>query len=412
MPFPSVAEQLEVIRRDTVEIVPEDELVRKLERSLKSGEPLRIKQGFDPTRPDLHIGHAVSIRKLRDFQELGHEVIFVVGDTTAMVGDPSGRSELRPQLSAEEVAANAVTYEEQVFKILDPGRTRVEFNSAWLGALKLEDMLRLTGQYTVARMLEREDFANRHREGVPISLVEFMYPLLQAYDSVALRADVELGGSDQKFNLLVARAIQERYGQEPQVCLLMPLLRGTDGVHKMSKSYDNYVGLADPPTEQYGRTMSIPDTLLEEWLRLASELTGEKLAAALRKSESEPYVAKRELASRIVQRYHGEAAAAQAAEHFDVVHRQKGVPDDVEEVALSPADPALVTEGGEIWLPRLLVRVGLAPSTSQAARLIEQGAVSVDGERVEGRDARVAARGEHLLQKGRRHFVRAVFRAD
>src|SRR5215218_6354817 len=266
MSFPPISEQLDLIRRDTLEIVPEDELVRKLERSLKSGEPLRVKQGFDPTRPDLHIGHAVSIRKLRDFQDLGHEVIFVVGDTTAMVGDPTGRSELRPQLSAEEVATNAATYEEQVFKILDPKRTRVEFNSRWLGSLKLEDMLRLTAQYTVARMLEREDFATRHRDGVPISLVEFMYPLLQAYDSVALRADVELGGSDQKFNLLVARAIQERYGQEPQVCLLMPLLRGTDGVHKMSKSYDNYVGISDAPAEQYGRTMSIPDTLLEEWL--------------------------------------------------------------------------------------------------------------------------------------------------
>ncbi|MBW3630914.1 MAG: tyrosine--tRNA ligase [Gemmatimonadetes bacterium] len=384
----------------------------KLERSLKSGEPLRVKQGFDPTRPDLHIGHAVSIRKLRDFQDLGHEVIFVVGDTTAMVGDPTGRSELRPQLSAGEVAANAATYADQVFKILDPARTRVEFNSGWLGSLKLEDMLRLTGQYTVARMLEREDFANRHRDGVPISLVEFMYPLLQAYDSVALRADVELGGSDQKFNLLVARAIQERYGQEPQVCLLMPLLRGTDGVHKMSKSYDNYVGLADAPVEQYGRTMSIPDTLLEEWFRLASGLGGEELASAVNAARSEPYLAKRKLASRIVQRYHGEVAASHAAEHFDVVHRQKGVPEDVEEVQLSPADPALAAEGGEVWLPRLLVRVGLAPSTSQASRLIEQGAVSLDGERVEGREARVPASGEHLLQKGRRHFVRAVFRGD
>jgi tyrosyl-tRNA synthetase len=412
MTFPPVAEQMDLIRRDSLEIVPEEELARKLERSLRSGEPLRIKQGFDPTRPDLHIGHAVSIRKLRDFQELGHEVIFVVGDTTAMVGDPTGRSELRPQLSAAEVAANAATYEEQVFKILDPARTRVEFNSTWLGALKLEDMLRLTAQYTVARMLEREDFATRYRDGVPISLVEFMYPLLQAYDSVALRADVELGGSDQKFNLLVARSIQERYGQEPQVCLLMPLLRGTDGTNKMSKSYDNYVGLSDAPAEQYGRTMSIPDTLLEEWLRLASGLRGEALSAALARAEREPYPAKRELAARIVERYHGPAAAEQAAEHFDVVHRQKGVPDDVVEVPLSPADPALGAEDGEVWLPRLLVRVGLAPSTSQAGRLIEQGAVSLDGERVEGRDARVPARGEYLLQKGRRHFVRAVFRAE
>jgi tyrosyl-tRNA synthetase len=411
VPFPPVNEQMDLIRRDTLEIVPEEELARKLERAAKTGEPLRVKQGFDPTRPDLHIGHAVSIRKLRDFQELGHEVIFVVGDTTALVGDPTGRSELRPQLSAEEIRANAATYAEQVFTILDPARTRVEFNSRWLGALQLEDMLKLTAQYTVARMLEREDFATRYRDGVPISLVEFMYPLLQAYDSVALRADVELGGSDQKFNLLVARAIQERYGQEPQVCLLVPLLRGTDGVHKMSKSYDNYVGLADAPAEQYGRTMSIPDTLLEEWYRLASGLRGEELESAIGRAAGEPYAAKRGLAAAVVARYHGEEAARLAAEHFDLVHKEKGVPADIPVLELRADDPALAVEAGEVWLPRLLVRIGLAPSTSQAARLLEQGAVSVDGERVDGRESRVAASGEHVVQKGKRHFVRVVFPA-
>ena len=401
---------MDLIRRGALEIVPEDELARKLERSARTGDPLRVKQGFDPTRPNLHIGHAVSIRKLRDFQELGHQVVFVVGDTTAMIGDPSGRNELRPQLAAEEVAENAKTYAAQVFNILDPARTRVEFNSTWLNGLKLEDVLRLTAQYTVARMLEREDFANRHREGIPISVVEFMYPLMQAYDSVALRADVELGGTDQKFNLLVGRAIQERYGQEPQVCVIMPLLRGTDGVHKMSKSYDNYVGLTDAAEEQYGRTMSIPDELLEEWYRLASGLEGDDLAAALSLSSNEPYAAKRSLAAHIVRRYHGEEAAERAAGHFDLVHRQRGVPDDVPGVELSPADEALGTENGEVWLPRLLVRVGLAPSTSQAARLVEQGAVSLDGARVDQRDLRVPAAGEHLLQKGKRHFVRVTFR--
>ena len=409
MSFPPVAEQLDLIRRGAQEIVPEEALERKLERSLKTGEPLRVKQGFDPTRPDLHIGHAVSIRKLRDFQELGHEVIFVVGDTTAMIGDPTGRSELRPQLTAEEVARNAETYADQVFKILDRERTRVEFNSSWLGPLGLEDILRLTAQYTVARMLEREDFAKRYREGLPISLVEFMYPLMQAYDSVALRADVELGGSDQTFNLLVARAIQERYGQEPQVCLIMPLLRGTDGVHKMSKSYDNYVGLADAPTEQYGRTMSIPDEMLEEWYRLASGVAAGELEGAVAEARGQPYAAKRRLAALIVERYHGPDAAREAAEHFDVVHRQRAVPDDIEEVLLAADDPALGAEGGEVWLPRLLVRVGLAPSTSQGARLLEQGAVSVNGEKAEGRDARLPARGEHVLQKGKRHFVRVTF---
>lgn len=409
MSFPPVAEQMDVIRKDAVEIIPEEELERKLERSRKSGEPLRIKQGFDPTRPDLHIGHAVSLRKLRDFQELGHQVIFVVGATTAKIGDPTGRNELRPALSEAEVAENARTYEEQVFKILDPARTRVEFNSAWLEPLRLEEILRLTAQYTVARMLEREDFKNRLEANTPISLVEFMYPLMQAYDSVVLQADVELGGSDQKFNLLVARSIQERYGQEPQVCLLMPLLRGTDGVHKMSKSYDNYVGIADAPEQQYGRTMSISDELLDEWHRLASGLSGEELKAALARSSEEPYAAKRELAARVVELYHGAEAALRAAEHFDVVHRQRGVPENVPQFDLQADDPELAVEDGRVWLPRVLVRTELAPSNSQAVRLIEQGAVSVDGARAEGRDASLEAAGEYLLQRGKRHFARVRF---
>jgi tyrosyl-tRNA synthetase len=409
VPFPPVDEQLQIIRRDAVDIVPEEELVRKLERSLRTGRPLRVKQGFDPTRPDLHIGHAVSLRKLRDFQELGHEVIFVVGDYTAMVGDPSGRSELRPRLSQEEVAENARTYADQVFRILDRERTRVEYNSRWLAPLHLEDILKLTAHYTVARMLEREDFSRRYAEGSPISLVEFMYPLLQAYDSVVLEADVELGGSDQTFNLLVARSIQERYGQEPQVCLMMPLLRGTDGVQKMSKSYDNYVGLAQAPEEQYGRTMSIPDELLTEWYELASGLRGEELRAGLRAVAEDPYRAKRDLARRIVARYHDEGAAEEAAARFDLVHRQRGVPDDVPLVEVGVEEPVLGVEEGKVRLARLLVRAELAPSTSQAVRLIEQGAVSLDGERVGERDATVTATGEYLLQRGKRHFARVRF---
>lgn len=407
--FPSVEEQLEVIRRDAVEVVPEDALARKLERSRKTGEPLRIKQGFDPTRPDLHIGHAVSLRKLREFQELGHEVIFVVGDYTAMVGDPSGRNELRPRLSAEEVRENARTYAEQVFRILDPTRTRVEYNSTWLAPLGLEEILRLTSHHTVARMLEREDFARRYASGTPISLVEFMYPLLQAYDSVALRADVELGGVDQTFNLLVGRSIQERYGQEPQVCLMMPLLRGTDGSQKMSKSYDNYIGLTQAPEEQYGRAMSIPDELLAEWYRLASGLRDEELEDALRGAETDPYLSKRTLAGSIVRLYHGEEAARDAAARFDLVHRKRGIPDDVPVVEVDPREEALADTTGSIWLPRLLVRADLAPSTSQAVRLIEQGAISVDGERAGSRDAAVSARGEYLLQRGKRHFARVRF---
>jgi tyrosyl-tRNA synthetase len=409
--FPPIAEQLDAIREGALEIVPEEELVRKLERSARTGEPLRVKQGFDPTRPDLHVGHAVSLRKLRTFQELGHEVVFVVGDYTALIGDPTGRSELRPQLTEAEVAENARTYTEQVFRILDPARTRVEFNSSWLKPMQLADVLRLTGQYTVARMLERDDFAKRYAEGRPISVVEFMYPLMQGYDSVALRADVELGGSDQKFNLLVARDLQVRYGQEPQVCLLMPLLRGTDGVHKMSKSYDNYVGLTQPPEEQYGRTMSIPDELLEEWYRLASGLHGEALERAVAEAGSSPYAAKRALAARLVETYHGADAAREASEHFDRLFRRHEAPEDMPELELSAADGALAVADGEVTLPRLLSRAGLAASNGEAVRLIQQGAVSVDGAKVADRETRLRAAGEYVLQKGKRHFVRVRFSA-
>ncbi len=407
MPFPPVNEQMDAIRRGALEIVPEEELVRKLERSAARGQPLTVKQGFDPTRADLHIGHAVSIRKLRTFQELGHDVVFVVGDYTARIGDPTGRSELRPQLTEEEVRENARTYQEQVFRILDPDRTRVEFNSSWLAPLKLEDLLKLTAQYTVARMLERDDFSRRYQEGRPISIVEFMYPLMQGYDSVALKADVELGGSDQKFNLLVGRDLQDRYGQEPQVCVIMPILRGTDGVQKMSKSYDNYVGLVDAPEQQYGRTMSIPDDLLEEWWTLASGLGGERLNAAVAGVRESPYRSKRDLAAAIVEAYHGADAARGASEHFDTVFRKKEVPEDIPTVDVAAAD--LGVADGRVPLAKLLVAAGLATSGNDAQRQVQAGAVQVDGERVSDRGATVAAEGEVVLQKGKRHFARVRF---
>jgi tyrosyl-tRNA synthetase len=407
--FPPVSEQMDAIRQGALEIVPEEALVQKLERSARTGQPLMVKQGFDPTRPDLHVGHAVSIRKLKTFQEIGHQVVFVVGDYTALIGDPTGRSELRPRLTEEEVRENARTYQEQVFRILDPSRTRVAYNSSWLKPMTLEGVLRLTAQYTVARMLERDDFQKRYGEGRPISVVEFLYPLMQAYDSVELKADVELGGSDQKFNLLVARDIQERYGQEPQVCLLMPLLRGTDGVHKMSKSYDNYVAIADPPGEQYGKTMSIPDDLLEEWYTLASGLSGAELASAIEGARSEPYRAKRALAARIVDTYHGAGAGAGASEGFDRLFRRREIPADMPVVEVSPGDAALAPQDGTVSLARLLARTGLATSNADAVRQIEQGGVSVDGERAAGRDARLPASGEAVLQKGKRHFVRVRF---
>ena len=324
--FPPVNEQMDAIRRGAVEIIPEDDLVRKLERSSATGTPLVVKQGFDPTRPHLHLGYLVSIRKLRTFQDLGHTVVFLLGDFTALVGDPSGRSETRPRLSEDAVAANAATYREQVFKVLDPRRTVVDRNSRWLAPLTLPEILTLTSHYTVARLLERDDFAKRYAAGSPISLFEFLYPLLVAYDSVVLKADVELGGTDQKYNLLVGRTLMERYGLEPQVALVMPLLRGTDGGRKMSQSYDNYVGISEPPEQQYGKTMSIPDTLLDEWTTLVSSVGESELQAALARCRSDPYAAKRWLARDIVTQFHGADAAARAEAHFDRLFKAKTAP--------------------------------------------------------------------------------------
>ena len=406
--FAPVKEQMDEIRRGAVEIIPEEDLARKLSRSIELGEPLRIKQGFDPTRPDLHIGHAVSIRKLRTFQELGHEVIFVVGSATARIGDPTGRNETRPPLSPEEIAENARTYVEQVGRILDVDNVRIEYNGDWLEKLTLPDVIKLTSSYTVARMLERDDFEKRFKEGVPISIHEFLYPLMQAYDSVHLNADVELGGTDQKFNLLVGRTLQERFGQEPQVCLIMPLLRGTDGEQKMSKSYNNYIGLTDSAEDMFGKTMSIPDSLLEEWYQLASLQTGEELEASLRLVKENPYQAKRALGRIIARTYHGDAAAAAAEAHFDRLFKQHALPDDIAVVRIARSDPRLKANDNGVWLPGLLVASGLAASNSEAGRLIEQGAIAVDEQKIEDRAAYVPAR-EAVLRRGKRQFVRVLF---
>jgi tyrosyl-tRNA synthetase len=396
--FPPVDDQLARIREGALEIIPEEELAVKLARSRETGVPLVIKQGFDPTRPDLHIGHAVSIHKLRTFQELGHRVVFVIGDFTARVGDPSGQSETRPMLSEAEIEENLVTYRDQVFRILDPERTELRRNGEWLGELGLVEVLRLTSQFTVARMLEREDFKQRYGEEKPITLVEFLYPMMQAYDSIALKADVELGGTDQKFNLLLGRTLQRQAGQEPQVCLIMPLLRGTDGQRKMSKSYDNYVGLAMEPAEAFGRVMSVPDTLLEEWIELASRVEGAERAERLEQAGRDPLAAKRWLATDIVARYSGAEAAEAAREAFDRVHRERLAPDDVPAVTL-------VAEAEKLWIGYALARSGLAASTSEARRLIAQGAVRLDEEVVSDGDLQLAP-GEYLIQKGKRSFVR------
>ena len=408
--FAPVNEQMDEIRRGVLEIIPEEDLARKLERSARDNKPLLIKQGFDPTRPDLHIGHAVSIRKLRAFQELGHQVVFVVGSYTARIGDPSGRSETRPKLSADEIDANARTYAEQVGRILDLDRVRIDYNSTWLAPLDLARILELTATYTVARMLERDDFAKRYQEQRPIALSEFLYPLMQAYDSVALAADVELGGTDQKFNLLVGRTVQERYGQEPQVCLIMPLLRGTDGVQKMSKSYDNYIGISEPPEEQFGKTMSIPDDLLEEWYRLAIPIEASELEAALHQVSDDPYSAKRALGRRIVSLFHGVAAADAAEAHFNRLFKDHSAPEEIPEVRLALDDPRLRhdPENG-VRLTGLLVAAGLSSSNGEAGRLIEQGAITMDGKRITDRQAVVHVQtAGSVLQRGKRLFVRVI----
>jgi len=390
--FPPLNAQMDAIRRGAVEIIPEADLVRKLERSIAKNEPLIIKQGFDPTRPDLHVGHMVSIRKLRTFQELGHRVVFLIGDFTGMVGDPSGVSETRPRLTEDIVARNAKTYREQIFKVLDPKRTTIERNSRWLGALTMADVVNLTSHYTVARMLERDDFAKRWKANEPISVLEFLYPLLVAYDSVELKADVELGGTDQKFNLLTGRTLMERYGLEPQVALTVPMLRGLDGAKKMSKSYDNYIGIAESPEDQYGKTMSIPDDLLEEWYTLLSTVATPDLGTALQRCRIEPYAAKRALAADLVTQFHGTEAATKAAEHFDQLFKKKEAPTERPAFDHSPAK-----------LTAILKDIGFAKSAAEARRMIEQGGVQLDGMKAGDPDA-VLSPGKYLVKYGKLKF--------
>ena len=394
--FPSVNEQMDAIRQGAVEIIPEEDLARKLERSLRRDEPLTIKQGFDPTRPHLHVGYMVSIRKLRTFQELGHRVVFLLGDFTALVGDPSGRNETRPRLSEEEVERNAATYREQVFTVLDPATTVIDRNSRWLREMGLPEVLELASHYTVARMLERDDFAKRYAAQSPISVLEFLYPLLVAYDSVVLRADVELGGTDQKFNLLIGRTLMERYGVEPQVALIMPLLRGLDGERKMSQSYENYIGIRERPEDQYGKTMSIPDTLLEEWTSLLAGLGPAALPAALERCRREPYAAKRWLAARLVEQFHGAEASAGAAAHFDRLFKTKAAPHERPRFTHAPASLAVV-----------LRDIGFAKSLGEARRMAAQGGVQVDGVKAEGADTDLA-RGAHVVKYGKLKYADVV----
>lgn len=379
--FPPVKEQLDLILRGTAEVITVEDLEKKLKRSYDTGLPLRVKQGFDPSAPDLHIGHTVSIRKLRQFQELGHQIVFLIGDFTGMVGDPSGKSKTRPKLTREDVLRNAETYKEQVFKILDPARTEIRFNSEWHGSRDIYQFLELTGKHTVARMLERDDFMKRYQAGEPISIHEFLYPLLQAYDSVALKADVELGGTDQKYNLLLGRKIQEEYGLEPQVAFMMPILTGTDGKDKMSKSLGNYVAISDPPDEIYGRVMSIPDSLIVDYFTLATDVPATEIAkiqSDLHQGRGNPMDFKKRLAREIVALYHSPQAAQAAEENFNLRFQKGGIPEDIpsKKIIVSPTDRDVVA----LTIKDLLELADTAISHSEKRRLIQQGAVAIGNE--------------------------------
>lgn len=374
MAFPAVNEQLDLLRKGALEIISEEDLEKKLQRSLQTGKPLQVKAGFDPTAPDIHLGHTVLIRKMKHFQELGHTVVFLIGDFTGLIGDPSGRNKTRPPLSREEIAANAETYKAQIFTLLDPQRTVIDFNSRWLGALTPVEIIQLASAYTVARILERDDFANRYKNGEPISVHELLYPLMQGYDSVALRADVELGGSDQKFNLLVGRELQRSYGQEPQVILTMPLLEGLDGVQKMSKSLGNYIGIHEPPAEMFGKVMSVSDGLMFRYYELLTDLPSrevERLRAETAAGARNPMEAKIALAKSIIADFHSPQAADAAEAEFIKVFRKREAPDDAPLLSLE-ADEALVD---------FLVRRGVLASRGEVKRVHAQGGIYLDDER-------------------------------
>jgi tyrosyl-tRNA synthetase len=413
LPQPGLEEQLAYLCKGTAEVINEAELRQRLEQSRKTGKPLRVKLGVDPTAPDIHLGHTVVLRKLRDFQELGHTVIFLIGDFTGMVGDPSGRSATRPQLSREEVQANAETYKQQVFKVLDPARTEVRFNSEWLGKFFGQDLLRLCSHYTVARLIEREDFRSRLTANQPIALHELFYPMLQAYDSVALEADVELGGTDQKFNLLVGRDIQRAYGQPAQITVLVPILPGLDGIQRMSKSLDNYVGVTESPGEMFGKLMSISDQLMWQYYQLLTDLEPATLADRRREVEAgrlHPMQAKRDLATQIIADFHSSQAAQQAAEEFSRVFQQRQAPSQLPERRLTADDRKKLRAKKTVRLSRLLGHLKLAPSRSEAERLIKQGAVELDGQRVDDPRAEVdlARARAFTVRVGKHQFEKVV----
>ena len=405
-----LAEQMDYLRKGVVEIIHEEELEARLEKSIETGVPLRVKAGFDPTAPDIHLGHTVVIRKMKHFQDLGHSVIFLIGDFTGLIGDPSGLSATRKQLTREEIDANAETYRQQIFKILDPQTATIAFNTAWMSEFTAEDFIRLASRYTVRRILERDDFENRLKKHAPIALHELLYPLVQGYDSVALRADVELGGTDQKFNLLVGRELQREYGQPSQIVMTMPLLEGTEGVQKMSKSLGNYIGIDEDPNDTFGKIMSISDEMMYRYFELVTDVSAGQIAVWRREvadGKTHPMKLKSDLATSIIADYHGIEAAHAAREAFGRVVQRGEPPEDIETRDIGLA-------GEDVNLPRLLARLGLAASVTEATRLIRSGAVAIDGDKIDDVRAGVdlSRPGEHLFKVGKRRFLRLRVSAD
>lgn len=405
MAFLSAEEQLAKVKFGTADFIGEADMLKKFKRSIEKNQPLRIKLGADPTRPDIHIGHSVVLNKLKTFQDLGHHVLFLIGDFTAQIGDPSGKNTTRPMLSRAEIEENAKTYAKQIFKILDPEKTEIVYNSDWMNKLTSQDFIRMTAQYTVAQMLERDDFTKRYKSGTPIGIHEFIYPLTQGYDSVHLKADVELGGTDQKFNLLVGRSMQASYGQEPQIVITMPILEGIDGVNKMSKSLDNYISVVDTPKDMFGKTMRISDELMYRWYELVTDIGAEglaKLKEDVASGAKHPRNAKVELAKFLIKRFHSEEAAQAAEDEFNRIFVDKGMPDEIPELEVSAE--------AQVGLVSLLVKAGAAASNSEGTRLIQGGGVQIDGEKVSDPRLKIDLQSgaSFVIKAGKKKFVKIV----
>ncbi|EQK44782.1 tyrosine--tRNA ligase [[Clostridium] bifermentans ATCC 638] len=400
-----INEQLKIIKKGAAEIISEEDIVKKLEKSAKENKPLTIKLGLDPSAPDIHLGHTVVLRKMKAFQDLGHQVVIIIGDATGMIGDPTGKSAVRKQLSHDQVLENARTYQEQIFKILDREKTIVKFNSEWLQTMNFMDVANLASKYTVARMLERDDFKKRFASNQSISIHEFFYPLMQGYDSVAIKADIEMGGTDQKFNILMGRTLQKEYDQQPQIALLMPIIEGTDGVKKMSKSLGNYIGISEAPNDMYGKTMSIPDELIIRYFELVTDEHPDSIEAMksdIEQDKVNPRDLKMKLAKEVVKLYHGEEKALEAEQYFKSVFQKKNIPDDIAEMGVSMEE----AEEGLFFIPKIVTGLKLSPSTSESRRLLKQGGIKLNGEKVE--NDKIALQTGDIIQVGKRKFAKII----